>query len=285
MRKSMLLMSGVAVISVAVGFATSSIRAEANLLDNLLNRFRGEEIESPIVPITDVTPYHAPLEYEEAIITAIESAAPAVISIIITKDLPVIERCPFNPFGDLPPEFREFFGPFLGRDNLNVGCAWRHCEGFVNLDCDPRAQPDVVHDLESTPLPFADESFDCIFASHVLEHVQHLVPLMEDFHRILRPGGFLIAVTPYGHSDDAWDSPHHVRAFTENTWTYFDQRLYSIQEGHAGYGAMQNYRADFRIVEIAVVPFDEFLNDPELEFKKKHWRNVIRELRAIVRKV
>jgi serine protease Do len=29
---------------------------------------------------------------------------------VITKDLPVIEQCPFNPFSDLPPEFRDFFG-------------------------------------------------------------------------------------------------------------------------------------------------------------------------------
>ena len=49
-------------------------------------------------------------DYENAVVQAVESATPAVVSIVITKDLPVIEQCPYNPFADLPPEFQQFFG-------------------------------------------------------------------------------------------------------------------------------------------------------------------------------
>jgi len=55
--------------------------------------------------------YQPVIGYEEAIIKAVEKASPAVVSVIISKNLPVIEQCPYNPFSDLPPEFREFFGP------------------------------------------------------------------------------------------------------------------------------------------------------------------------------
>lgn len=48
-------------------------------------------------------------EYEKAIVLAVERADPAVVSIIITKDLPVLERCPYNPFSNLPPEFQQLF--------------------------------------------------------------------------------------------------------------------------------------------------------------------------------
>lgn len=48
--------------------------------------------------------------YEDAVVQAVSGASPAVVSIVIDKDIPVIEQCPFNPFGDLPEEFQQFFG-------------------------------------------------------------------------------------------------------------------------------------------------------------------------------
>ena len=87
-------------------------------------------------------------------------------------------------------------------------------------------------------------------------------------------------------ADDAWECPHHVRAFNENTWYYFDQRIYGdVSCDSSGYGAWQGYRGNFQIEELALVPYPQFLNDPELDFKKKHWRNVIQEVQAVLRKV
>lgn len=180
----------------------------------------------------------------------------------------------------------ELFGRHFGRDNLNVGCGLRHFPGFKTLDLDPQTKPDVVWDMENTPLPFEAESLDCIFGSHVFEHVRNFIPLVEDFYRILRPGGRLISITPYLGSDDAWASPAHVRGFDENTWHYFNQKLYNDQEcDSAGYGAWQGYRGNFQAIEIALVPYPGFANDPELDFKKKHWRNVIQEVHAVMIKV
>ncbi|MDD5098873.1 MAG: trypsin-like peptidase domain-containing protein [Candidatus Colwellbacteria bacterium] len=44
------------------------------------------------------SPYEAKLDYEEAIINTVDKAAPAVVSIIVSKDVPVIEQCPMSPF-------------------------------------------------------------------------------------------------------------------------------------------------------------------------------------------
>lgn len=60
--------------------------------------------------VVKATQYSSPHAYEDAIIDAVAQASPAVVSIVITKDLPIIERCPYNPFGNLPPEFQDFFG-------------------------------------------------------------------------------------------------------------------------------------------------------------------------------
>ena len=43
-------------------------------------------------------PYEAKLDYEEAVIGTVESASPAVVSIIVSKDVPILERCPVTPF-------------------------------------------------------------------------------------------------------------------------------------------------------------------------------------------
>ena len=56
------------------------------------------------------TLYKPAIDYEQAVVQAVEKTSPAVISIIISKDLPVLEQCPYNPFSDLPEEFQRFFG-------------------------------------------------------------------------------------------------------------------------------------------------------------------------------
>jgi len=50
------------------------------------------------------------LDYQTRVIDAVKKASPAVVAIIISKYVPIIEECPYNPFADLPPEFQQFFG-------------------------------------------------------------------------------------------------------------------------------------------------------------------------------
>ena len=54
--------------------------------------------------------YQPPLDYERAVIDAVKKASPAVVSITISKYVPIIEQCPYSPFDNLPPNFRQFFG-------------------------------------------------------------------------------------------------------------------------------------------------------------------------------
>lgn len=62
-------------------------------------------------PAADLAPsYQSRVDYEEAVITAVDKVSPAVVSITISKNVPIIEQCPYNPFGDMPQEFQQFFG-------------------------------------------------------------------------------------------------------------------------------------------------------------------------------
>ena len=45
-------------------------------------------------------------------------------------------------------------------------------------------------------MPYADESFACVFSNSVLEHIPLLQPVLNEAGRILKPGGRLIATVP-----------------------------------------------------------------------------------------
>jgi len=77
---------------------------------------------------------------------------------------------------------------------LNLGCGPDHFKGWVNVDSSPDEKPDVVADV--IDLPFEDNSVDEIFASHILEHVDWRVPALEEWHRVLRPGGVIVVIVP-----------------------------------------------------------------------------------------
>lgn len=49
-------------------------------------------------------------------VAAVETASPSVVSIVISKDVPIIERCSYDPLGDLSPEFRDLFGEGFGTE-------------------------------------------------------------------------------------------------------------------------------------------------------------------------
>lgn len=63
----------------------------------------GDSERKPVVKVDE----------ESAVIAAVEEVSPAVVSIIVTKDLPVIERYYSDPFGD-SDFFRQFFGDSFG---------------------------------------------------------------------------------------------------------------------------------------------------------------------------
>lgn len=83
---------------------------------------------------------------------------------------------------------------------LNLGCEYDHKPDWVNLDINPEVSPDVVGDARAMP-EFANDTFDHILASHILEHFyeNEIVPTLREWNRILRPGGTIEIVVP-----DVW---------------------------------------------------------------------------------
>lgn len=66
-------------------------------------------------------------------------------------------------------------------------------DGFLNSQVTGRVPIDMAR-----PLPLPDGSFDMIYSSHVVEHLQRreFLRFLAEAHRTLRPGGQLVIATP-----------------------------------------------------------------------------------------
>ncbi|HET9918927.1 MAG TPA: class I SAM-dependent methyltransferase [Ktedonobacteraceae bacterium] len=105
----------------------------------------------------------------------------------------------------------------------DIGCG-SHKQADWACGVDRFALPgvDVVTNLEAA-LPFEENSFDHIFAIHVLEHIVDLMGLMGELHRVLRPTGVLHIFAPYWRHVHAVADPTHVRFIDMQTFRYFCQ--------------------------------------------------------------
>lgn len=64
-------------------------------------------------------------------------------------------------------------------------------------------------------LPFADASFDLVFASHVFEHAFDFPQVAAECRRVLRPGGAVFCAVPTGfapneHDRTVFGAPHEI---------------------------------------------------------------------------
>ncbi len=104
---------------------------------------------------------------------------------------------------------------------LNLGCGRKHRTDAVNLDVTPDTNPDVVHDLDVLPWPFPDDQFEEVIALDVVEHLDDIVKVMEEVHRICRPGAVLRITVPHFSSANAFTDPTHRHYFGWFSFHYF----------------------------------------------------------------
>jgi SAM-dependent methyltransferase len=58
------------------------------------------------------------------------------------------------------------------------------------------ARTDVYYQVDLRDLPFADKSFDCVYASHVLEHIKEDDRALSEIQRVLTPSGIAVLPVP-----------------------------------------------------------------------------------------
>jgi hypothetical protein len=110
---------------------------------------------------------------------------------------------------------------------LNLGCGAKRLPGYVNVD--RVGNPDVTHDLETFPWPWADDSVSEILLVHVLEHLGQapatFLSIMMEMYRVCEARAKIRVVVPHHRHDHFAADPTHVRAITPLGLTLFSQRL------------------------------------------------------------
>lgn len=104
---------------------------------------------------------------------------------------------------------------------LNLGCGKKYLKGYINTDINKLVKADTYFNLNTFPYPFKSNFADIILLDNVLEHVEDVVSVLEEIHRILKPSGVLEIYLPYGKSDGALQDPTHKHLFTEKSMDYF----------------------------------------------------------------
>src|SRR5579863_8051810 len=92
---------------------------------------------------------------------------------------------------------------------LDVGCGINKYPGAIGVDRNANTRADVLCDLDRFPYPFRDSSFTELRAIHVIEHVSDVIRAMEEFHRVLAPGGRLFIATPHYTDFSSFCDPTH----------------------------------------------------------------------------
>ena len=125
-----------------------------------------------------------------------------VLNGVNTSELKMLHFAP-EPF------FREFFSKRFGQ--------------YETADLNMRG---VDHNVDLQKLPFADQTYDFVFASHVLEHIRNDNKAISEIRRILKLNGIailpvpLVAETTIEYPEPNPNEAYHVRA---PGFDYFDR--------------------------------------------------------------
>ncbi len=128
---------------------------------------------------------------------------------------------------------------------LDIGCGRKKQPGAIGLDRVDLPEVDIVHDLNQFPYPFEDNSFDYVYATHVIEHMDSILEVMEEIYRISKPGAKLRLITPHYSDAISWQDPTHKWHLNSYSFRYFDAEYESSYYTHA------RFRLLYRRLEMA----------------------------------
>ena len=113
-----------------------------------------------------------------------------------------------------------------GLEMIDLGGAHNSPKNYRSLDI---KNADIIHHVGESPLPFKDNSIGILRAVDFFEHVPRdkFIGCMNDFYRVLAPGGWILSSTPSSDGRGAYQDPTHINFMNQNSFWYYTDRNYS----------------------------------------------------------
>lgn len=178
---------------------------------------------------------------------------------------------------------------------LNLGCGEKRMPGYINVD--KYGDPDVVHDLETFPWPFDDNTVIEVRLSHVLEHIGETtsiyLKIIKELYRICVANAEIYIAVPDPRHDDFINDPTHVRIVTPDGMLLFSKAKNRewIKDGFGNSPLGLYLDVDFEIKDLYYM-YDPFwvekLQNGQITESQMHevimsFNNVIKEVRMTLR--
>lgn len=124
---------------------------------------------------------------------------------------------------------------------LNIGAGDWEADGWTNLDCPSDYYRDAqsrheftIYDIRNDGLPYANNSVDVIYCSHVIEHIEtkYIQKMFDECYRVLKKGGILRIVVP--DAEFIYDISKTESTFWMDYWNlksgekYFQSDFYGL---------------------------------------------------------
>ncbi len=107
------------------------------------------------------------------------------------------------------------------RTILHLGSGRKYDPLAVNVDLVASVKPDLVLDLDQTPWPLPDNHFREVRAYDVIEHLDDVVAVMEEIHRVSTNGAVVRITVPHFSCANAFTDITHRHYFTAASFNYF----------------------------------------------------------------
>jgi predicted SAM-dependent methyltransferase len=148
---------------------------------------------------------------------------------------------------------------------LDIGCGKCKTREAIGIDVSKECDINILYDC-NLPLPIKDNTVDKIILSHVIEHLDEPIKMIEEAHRVLKDGGILVVGVPHVSSYAAFTDPTHKKYFAIRYMDYFTQSHHLNYISHARFKIIKKqfrFKESFRFLDrlFNVRPdfFEEFL--------------------------
>lgn len=91
-------------------------------------------------------------------------------------------------------------------------------------------------------------SIEGIRANQLIEHLNTIIPLMNDCFEVLKPGGLLEISTPLAGTDPFWQDPTHKKGYIRRSFDYFCDDI-STADAREEYGITCKFKVVWELLE------------------------------------